>query len=145
VNDGAKIGFELSLALLPAEAVRRPVEILQDLCDNVFAVLSAVKSVRPAVAAEDAGRVDQEHFIKPGPVYVLEAIHRLSLSLVASFHVGRCFHYLLSIRTAGPGLPQNSFTFGGNVGALIRKINRGCCRNPARTTPLTAIVASVHF
>ncbi len=94
VNDGAKVGFELSLALLPAEAVRRPVKIFENLCDNVFAVLSAVKSVRPAVAAEDAGRVEQEHFIKPGPVYVLEAIHRRSLSLVAWFHVGRCFYYL---------------------------------------------------
>src|SRR5690348_6842471 len=37
VNDGAKISFELSLALLPAEAVRRPVKILQSLLDNVFA------------------------------------------------------------------------------------------------------------
>ena len=95
VNDSAKTGFELSFAFLPAEAVRRPVEILQNLCDNVFAVLPAVKGARPPVVTEDAGRIYQQRSIEPGPVYVLEAIHRRSLSLGADrFHLGRPFHYL---------------------------------------------------
>ena len=123
VNNSAKIGFEPALALLPAEAVRRPVEILQNLLDNIFTVLSAVKSVRPTVPAEGCGRVDPEHFIKPGPIDVLEAIQCCSLFPRGPLCTPEATSTIYT--NSQPRFTQIFFTSGGNANTLIRTIHKG--------------------